>query len=102
MRLRPLDVVVLTHGMTCSNTADQIGSAPLTSINGNAEPPPRRSPFVMLRGAKRSRSIPAQRFSENPEPGSRDYARGDESCGVRDDELPDRSPPSCRISPWCC
>ena len=38
----------------------------------------RRSPFVMLRGAKRSRSTQAQRFCEDPEPGSRDYARDDE------------------------
>ena len=46
----------------------------------------RRSPFVMLRGAKRSRSTQAQRLSENPEPGSRDFARDDEGCATRDDE----------------
>ena len=35
--------------------------------------------FVILRGAKRSRSTQAQRLGEIPEPGSRDYARDDDS-----------------------
>ena len=47
---------------------------------------PDRPPFVMLRGAKRSRSTQAQRLSENREPGSRDFARDDESLAARDDE----------------
>ena len=44
---------------------------------------PDRPPFVMLRGAKCSRSTQAQWLDENREPGSRDYARDDE-LGTRE------------------